>query len=130
MGTVSEVIAEAENTLRSMHGPAAEGQEDPRWQAVIAVARFIESHPLEVWNFACRWGCSCDEDLRSAIATCALEHLLEHHFELIFPRVRALANESPLFAATVRLCWSFDGDMPRANAAKLRALQESLRHVV
>jgi hypothetical protein len=130
MGTVTDAIAEAESTLSSVPGPAADGHEDPRWQAVIAVAKFIEAHPLEVWGFVSRWGCSRDEDLRIAIATCALEHLLEHHFELIFPEVQALAGESAHFADTVRTCWAFDREMPSMNAAKLRALQERLRHVV
>jgi hypothetical protein len=31
-----------------------------------------------------------DADLRTAIATCLLEHLLEHHFDRLIARVRPL----------------------------------------
>jgi hypothetical protein len=60
---------------------------DPRGQAVIAVAEFIETNPQEVWTFARRWGCSPDDDLQAAIATCVLEHILERHFDVFIARV-------------------------------------------
>jgi hypothetical protein len=56
--------------------PAPDGQTDPRWQAVIAVGEFVEAEPEAVWAFVERWGKHANEDLRSAIATCLLEHLL------------------------------------------------------
>jgi hypothetical protein len=74
--TVWEAIGEAEATLP---GRAAPDEEiDPRWQAIIKVAGFIESEPEAVWVFIVRWGCHEDEDLRTAVATVLLEHLLGH----------------------------------------------------
>jgi len=55
---------------------APDGETDPRWQAVIAVGEFIETDPEPVFAFAQRWGSSDNADLRMAIATCLLEHLL------------------------------------------------------
>ena len=130
MGTVAHAIDDAERVLRSVLEPAADGTKDPRWHAVISVAEFGENYPLDVWGFVSRWGCSRDQDLRSAFATCALEHLLEHHFELIFPKAEALATQNQQFADTVGRCWTFELSDVSPHALRLRALQESLRHVV
>jgi hypothetical protein len=123
--TLIEAIAAAELVLP---GQAAGNRElDPRWQAIIAVSEFIPTDPEQVWAFAARWGCSEDADLRAAIATCVVEHLLEHHFDLLFPRVEALAREDSRFARTLKLCWEFGQMSRRANGAKLRELKGQLR---
>jgi uncharacterized DUF497 family protein len=75
--SVSESIRDAEAILPGI--PAPEGDEDPRWQAIIAIAEYIETDPEEVWPFVARWGTSTQEDLRVAIATCLLEHMLGYH---------------------------------------------------
>lgn len=85
--------------------PAPDGECDPRWQAIIAIGKYVESDPQEVWQFVARWGTTEDQDLQSAIATCLLEHLLEDHFELLFPRVDALAKSDRNFANTFLGCW-------------------------
>jgi hypothetical protein len=94
---------------------------------VIAVAEFIESNPEPVWSFILRWGCSEDEDLRMAIATCALEHLLEHHFDVFISRVEEAALGNPLFARTVSACWKFGQSNDPSCAARLDRLNASLR---
>src|SRR5687768_11056622 len=100
--TLIETIAAAELILP---GHAAGDRElDPRWRAIIAVSEFVPTDPEQVWVFAARWGCSEDADLRAAIATCVVEHLLEHHFDLVFPRVEVLAREDSRFANTLKLC--------------------------
>jgi hypothetical protein len=76
-----------------------------------------------VWRFIVRWGTHSQEDVRDAVATCLLEHLLEHHFDLIFPRVRELVMSSELFADTFRRCWKFgESELPQ-NAKEFDALQ-------
>ncbi|MDB5323843.1 MAG: hypothetical protein JWN40_5474 [Phycisphaerales bacterium] len=72
---VRRAVARAQSVLPGR--PALEGQPDPRWQAIIRVGTFIESHPEPVWEFARRWGKHAQADLRAAVATCLLEHLLE-----------------------------------------------------
>src|SRR4051812_13600743 len=99
---VQEAIEAAECILPGQKAP--EGEIDPRWQAIIAVGEFVEVEPEAVWSFVGRWGSSPDEDLRTAIATCLLEHLLEHHFDLFMPRVKQAALADRLFGDMVSQC--------------------------
>jgi len=107
-GTLKEAIEAADALLPGAAAP--EGDVDFRWRAIIRVGRFIQDEPHEVLQFVLRWGGHEDEDLRAAIATCLLEHLLEHHFN---QTVSALADEiaqNPAFRSMCRLCWEF-GDL-------------------
>ena len=114
--TVVEAISEANAILPGI--AAREDARDPRWQAIIAVAEFVESDPEPVWAFVARWGTHCDGDLRAAIATCLLEHLLEHHFALVFPRVEDLVRRDPSFSDTFRRCWKFGQSRLPENSAR------------
>ena len=122
--TLAETIAAAEVLLP---GRAAESGIDPRWQAIIEVAEFIPTNPQEVWAFAARWGCTEDADLRAAIATCIVEHLLEHHFEFTFTRIEDLARRDGRFVDTLKLCSNFGQADTFANRGKLQRLKEQLR---
>ena len=122
MGVV-EAIRVAEALLPGV--PADEGL-DPRWQAIIAVGEFIESEPGAVWAFIRRWGVHPQEDLRTAVATCLLEHLLEYHFDTYFPQVEQLALADPLFADTFGRCWQFGQALETGNAERYASLAEKL----
>ena len=98
--SVTELIDYANSLLPGT--PASEGENDPRWQAIMELAEYVESNPEEVWAFACKWGGHPQEDIRNAIACCVLEHLLEHHFQSIFPRVEEMVKDA------------FKGDIERA----------------
>jgi len=121
---VGDAISRAEEILPGLAAP--EGNENPRWQAIIGVANYIPTNPEEVWHFAARWGQSEDSDLRMAVATCVLEHLLEHHFDLIFPRVEALATRSSQFADTFCSCADFGQAERPGNSQRLEALRNRL----
>ncbi|HEY7116981.1 MAG TPA: hypothetical protein VH475_10365 [Tepidisphaeraceae bacterium] len=121
---VQSAIAHAEAILPGK--PAPDGKRDPRWQAIIGVGRFIEERPEAVWRFALRWGKHAQLDLRMAVATCLLEHLLEHHFELIFPRVREAAMTSRRFAETFEVCWRFGPATVPENARRVDRLKRAL----
>ena len=95
--TVRDAIAKAEAVLPGRMAP--DGEIDPRWQAIITVAAFIETEPEAVWPFIKRWGGHPDEDLRSAVATCLLEHLLEHYFDDFIARVEDHARTRPVGVA-------------------------------
>jgi hypothetical protein len=124
---VHEAIRAADAVLPGRR--AAEGQRDPRWQAIIAIADFVESDPEPLWSFVERWGTHPDEDLRMAIACCLLEHLLEYHFDLIFPRMEQLARSNPCFAKVVGWCWLFgESELPQ-NALRLECLIKELQKV-
>ena len=107
--------------------PAPEGEEDPRWQTILEVADYCESNPEEVWQFVNQWGNHSQKDLRDAIACVLLEHLLESHFDLIFPRVESAAETDPLFADMFRRCWKFGQSERPGNAIRFDALKERHR---
>jgi hypothetical protein len=123
--TLREAIAHAEAVLPGT--PAPEGERDERWQRIIEVGTYIRDEPEPVWEFVARWGAHEQEDLRTAIATCLLEHLLEHHFALLFPRVEQLADIEPRFADTFTQCWKLGESLSPENAARFDALRT--RHI-
>ena len=123
--TVDDAISAAEKVLPGNVAP--EDALDPRLQAVIAVGEFIETEPESVWVFIRRWGASPDEDLRTAIATCLLEHLLEHHFDRFIARVEQAARADKLFAETVCRCGNFGQAAEPDRRARLARLVKSVR---
>jgi hypothetical protein len=81
---------------------------DCRWQAIIVVGEFIEENPEGVWDVICEYGVSDDEDMRAAVATVLLEHLLQYHFWVYFPRLKEkIKGGSSLLADTLSRCWAF-----------------------
>ena len=118
---------EIERIERLLPGEAApEGAEDPRWQAILELHEFIRTDPEPVWRFARRWGDFPDEDLRTAIAVCVLEHLLEHHFDIVFPRVELAVRESRLFADCFSRCGCFGQSNLPTKSTRFDALQASI----
>jgi hypothetical protein len=103
---VLDAIRYAESLLPGI--PASEGQKDDRWQAILHVANYVDTNPEEVWQFVRRWGSYPQDDLRDAIACCLLEHLLEVHFQFVFPRVEQAVREDPAFADTWCRCWKLE----------------------
>ena len=102
---------EQDALLRGYLTLAQELVEDPnndcRWQALIVIGEFIQSHPAEVWKIVCKYGDSEDEDMRTAVACVLLEDLLEYHDKRYRKRVEKMAASSPLFAWTYDMCWDF-----------------------
>ena len=122
--SVTQAIAAAEKVLPGTAAP--EGAIDQRWQAIIGVGAFVRSDPDAVLEFACRWGRHADADLRMAVAMCLLEHLLEHHFEAVFPRIEEEVRRSGRFADTFLSCSSFGKTRESANAERFERLRRSL----
>lgn len=122
---VGDVIKAAERVLPGHAAP--EGKSDPRWQAIIKIEDYIEEEPDAIWAFILRWGSNPDEDLRSAIATLLLEHLLGCHFDRFFPLVDQTARGDALFADTFLRCWKFGQAKEEKNAKRFDALREELR---
>lgn len=115
------------HAIRSAEGilpgkPAPDGESDPRWQAIMKIEDFLETQPEGVWAFARRWGKHPNPDLRSAIATLLLEHLLEYHFDLIFPSLEIEVRKSRRFKDTLRRCWKLGQAEKTRNAAKIDGL--------
>jgi hypothetical protein len=123
--TARHAIEQAEQVLAASTAPT-DGA-DVRWSAIIWVAEFAETDPDELWAFALKWGSSPDADLRQAVASCLLEHLLEFHFATLFPKVAAAARTDSRFADTFIGCWEFGQTKEPTNAAQFHALKEELR---
>ena len=118
---VHEAIAAANRVLPGVASP--DGEDDPRWQAIIEVGEFLEDQPEEVWPFISRWGSNPDGDLRMAVATCLLEHLLEYHFDRFFDRVQEMVRADLLFAETFGWCEKFGQSENPNNAARFDTLR-------
>lgn len=123
--TVHDAILEAERFL------PGRAMDDSRWQAIIRVGEFIESDPIPVCEFALKWARRPGADLQSALWCCLFEHLLEHHFEAVFPHIRAAARESRRVAgsfSSVSTVWLPGQAKQPKNIAKLRRLARDLGH--
>ena len=62
-----------------LHNPPGNEGRDPRWQAIVDVGEYLQTEPERIWKFIEELRDTQDEDLRSALATCLLEHLIEDH---------------------------------------------------
>jgi hypothetical protein len=122
MTNAAEVIRQAELVLPGSKAPDA--VVNPRWQAIIAVADYVASEPEAVWKFVCRWAEYDDDDLKMALGTCLLEHLLEHHFETYFDRVEQACGQSQQFARVFATCWGFGDTKQPENAARFDRLKK------
>jgi hypothetical protein len=123
--TLQEHIRRAEQILPGK--AARDGEQDARWQAIIDIGEFVEHEPQAVWDFVRRWGSHPDADLRDAIATCLIEHLLEHHFDLILPKIEEAARVDPEFAETVQRCWAFGQAKSPDNAKRLATVLKRVK---
>lgn len=109
--------------------PAPDGKNDPRWQAIMKIEDFVESEPEAIWPFVLKWGSLPDEeDLSAAIATLLVERLLQFHFDLIFPRVRAAAQSNVWFARTFAKSWKLGQAEEAARAEQYDKLLSEIRH--
>jgi len=121
---VQSAIAAAERLLPGKRAP--KGESDGRWQLLIKIGCFVACDPDAVWPFVVKWGSHEDEDLRSGVATVLLEHLLEYHFDLIFPGVEAAATSNPLFADTFRTGWKLGQAEEPSRAQLFDQLRQSI----
>jgi hypothetical protein len=122
---VHQAIAAAEAVLPGHAAP--DGEEDPRWQAMIALGEHLAADPEPICAFILRWGSHPDADLQSAVASCLLEHLLERHFAQFFPEVEAHVRRNVVFADTFSRCWKFGQADDAPNSARFDALLEYVR---
>lgn len=103
---------------------------DCRWQAIIVVGEFLKNSPQEVWKVICQFGVSEDDDMRTAIATILLEHLLEIYYTQYFPLLKSkILKGSPLLADTLSLCWHIgEGRSHKREIKSLVIMGQKLRN--
>ena len=107
----------------------ASADEKERWTGAELLGEFAEPAPELVWPIVSCFGCSESEDIRSAVATCILEHILEYHFERYFPETERLARGDVRFADTVSRCWAFgETELPH-NRTRFDALIQSTQTI-
>jgi uncharacterized protein (DUF433 family) len=108
--------------------PVPEGEEDPRWQAIMKIEDFVETEPEAIWPFVLKWGSLPDEpDLSAAIAVLLVERLLQYHFDLIFPRVAAAARSNSSFASTFAKSWKLGQAQEFTRAKQYEELLADIR---
>jgi hypothetical protein len=89
-------------------GLIGDQSEHCRWQATIVVGEFIPVFPDRVWDIIVEWCPTKDADLKDALATVLLEHLLAFEFDVYFARVvaRARRGDKAIIDLLSR-CWPF-----------------------
>lgn len=109
---VTSTILKLENKLTS-------ALESTRWKAAADLGELVISAPEILWPLVLRYGSSDDEDLRSAVATCILEHLLEYHFNEIFPKLeKEVIEGNSNLRDTFSVCSKFGQSELPQNALK------------
>lgn len=68
------------NLLPELDRNLASTDNDVRWNAAATHTDCAMFQPDHVWPIILKHGSNCDEDLRTAVSTCTLEHLIEYHF--------------------------------------------------
>jgi hypothetical protein len=100
-----------------------------RWQAAIALGEFVESEPERIWPVVLEHGSRRRADVRMAIATCVLEHMLQYHFDAFLPRAADTARRNRWFRDTVQSCWLMGQANTPANARRWKRLERQLREI-
>ena len=109
--------------LARMDAQLASTDENTRWQAAIALGAYCETEPEVIWPLTVKWGSANEEDVRAAISTCVLEHILEYHFDEYFPKTEQIIyGGNKNFALTFRTCWRFGQAKSPENAARWDAV--------
>lgn len=90
-----------------------------RWQAMIVVGEYVKSQPERVWQIVEAYGAHRSADMRAAVATVLLEHLIDENPSCYRPRAETLAARSRVFSETLRTCWCED-EWPQRCIATLR----------
>jgi hypothetical protein len=87
--------------LKTIRQQLSSDDEKERWRGAADLGEYVFDHPEEAWPLVLEFGSSAVEDTRSAIATCVLEHILEHHFDVYFP----VLGSCPAAWCTSRESW-------------------------
>jgi hypothetical protein len=106
---------------------APEGEEDPRWQAIMLIEDFVETEPEAILPFVLRWGRHEQEDLRTAIAVLLVEHLLEFHFQSLFHHIEKASLEDALFGDMFLRAWKLGQAKEPENSARFEALRSRIK---
>ena len=106
-------------TLEEIDSDLSSSDEKVQWAAAAAAGELIQERPWDVWRLVLRHGASQNEETRSAVATCMLEHLLENDFETFFPLLENQIRAGKLLLGdTLRRCWKLGRAEEPRNAKR------------
>ena len=98
------------------------------WEAAEALGEYAELNPDAIWPLVVKHGSSVNDEVRLAIATCVLEHILEYHFDRYFPLVENIIRSgNQWFAKAFQICWKFGFAERPANARRWDELVTRIR---
>ena len=118
------LFAEKGMEINSIEKNLGSANEDERWQAAITLGEYCETDPASIWPAVVKWGSSEDEDIRTSISTCVLEHILEYHLDVYFPKVQEIISSGNRnFADTFCRCWKFGQSESSENSNRFDLLQ-------
>lgn len=76
------------------------------WKGAELLGEHAEHNPDAIWSLVVKHGSATSPEVREAIATCVLEHILEHHFEPYFSDIESRVNAGDnSLLQTLALCW-------------------------
>jgi len=105
----------------------ASRNEKLRWQGAVELGEFLKDYPELVWSMVVKYGSKPNEDLRMAVATCLLEHLLEHHFKKYLPKVeKIILSGNRNFRDTFKHCWKYGQAQTPLNSLRWGRLLKNL----
>ncbi len=96
----------ATNKINELEAELFSADEKRYWKAAADICEYVQEAPDLIWPLVVKAGSSDEEDLRMAIATCVLEHLLGEHFDKYFPIAEEMiiAGNRNL-RSTLTHCW-------------------------
>lgn len=117
----------SKHKLDEIDGYLLSGDEKSIWKGAEALGEYVESYPEAIWPLVLVHGSSDNSVVRLAMATCVLEHILEHHFERYFSEMERRVNAgNHALRETLKSCWKFgQAEIPKNADRWDRLLKES-----
>jgi hypothetical protein len=114
--------------LQTLEGQFTQTDPEAWWAGAVAMGEYCESEPGSIWPLTVKYASHDHAEMRMAIASCVLEHLLEFHFDPYFGLSRDIIRSgNRAFADTFSHCWKVgEADRPE-NAAKFDALVTEIK---
>ena len=118
-GSSTARVKTTASNFRILERELASRDESRRWAAAAELSEFTKKAPAALWPIILKHGASNDPDLRQAVATCLLEHVLEYHFDRYFPLLEKEIEKGNInLRDTFSSCWKFGQSEKRKNSKR------------
>lgn len=115
-------------SIKSLQQRLQSDNESDRWAAAAELGEYVIDHPDDIWPIVLRLASSEIEDVRQAVATNVLEHLLEHHFEKFFPLIESeIKGGNQHLRDSLKLCWKFGQSLDASRSDRWDSLLRKTR---